>query len=197
MGSWHHALSGLRAGAGTELLAAVTAARSRVLGPPMTPSAEAGAVASILFGTTRYDTLIMAREGGFAALGHLWGWTAPQVESAVIAVQALIGKQPAQGGECLCQVPTELGELSVFPHLSMLALAIVAHGLEWEVALPLLAHCQLGRFNDSGTEFWLRVPTGLCWLPLALDRGSLTSSRPALRAIRTWWSSGPTAIWLP
>ena len=147
VGSWNHALSGLRAGAGTELLSAISAARARVLGPHLHASADAAVTAAILHGTLRYDVLTLAKDGGIASIGLLWGWSQSQVGSAIAAVQSVIGARPLVGSECLCLIPDKLGEAVVFPHLSMLAVTLVSSGMEWGTALPLLAHCSQGRFD--------------------------------------------------
>ena len=160
IGSWRHALSGLKAGAGTELLAAISAARCRVLGPPLNPSAETAAVASILFGTVRYDLLRHARDGGFATLGQRWGWSHDQVESATTAVRAIVGAHTPVGTECGCSIPIHLGPLEVFPHLNTLAHTLLAFGLEWDCVLPALAHVYQGRFDPSGSQFWCSSPDG-------------------------------------
>jgi hypothetical protein len=69
IGSWNHALSGVRAGARTKLLAVIPAARARVLGPPQMTGVEVASVAPILFGMVRQDSLVAARDGRFEVLG--------------------------------------------------------------------------------------------------------------------------------
>ena len=160
VGSWNHALSGLRAGAGTELLSAISAARARVLGPHLPASADAAVTAAILHGTLRYDVLTLAKDRGITSLGLLWGWSQSQVGSAIAAVQSVIGASPLAGSECLCVAPDDLGGAVVFPHLSMLAVTLLSCGMEWGIALPLLAHCSQGRFDKSGMQFWFTSGNG-------------------------------------
>ena len=161
IGPWKHALSGFSVGARTELLAAMVAARSRVLGPPGPPSTEVAITASICFGTLRYESLVQARDGELAVLGAGWGWSASQIQGAVAAVCSVIGPGSLCGVSCSMRVPGGLGRVSVFPHLSMLAHVALAQGLVWDLALPALARTWQGRFDGAHSQFWCVLPSGV------------------------------------
>ena len=160
MGCWRHALSGLRVGAGTELLAAVSAARYRVIGPPLDASRDVAVTSAILYGTLRHEALLIARDGGFQLLGSAWGWSNDQVASAGRTVAAVIGASPAQLVDCYSSLPGGLGQPCAFPHLSMLAHVVISSGLSWDLALPSLARFYWGRFDSAGSQFWCTRPDG-------------------------------------
>ena len=105
IGPWKHALSGLSVGARTELLAAVVAARSRMLGPPGPPSTEVAVAASICFGTLRYESMVQARDGELVALSAGWGWSVSQTREAVAVICSVIGQGSLCGSPCSMRVP--------------------------------------------------------------------------------------------
>jgi hypothetical protein len=92
---WRHALTGLPAGARTELLGAVYAGQARLAGPPRSASEDIPLSTALLYGTLRFEALTLLRDGGLTTLGNGWSWPEDRIAEALHTILGLIGAGPA------------------------------------------------------------------------------------------------------
>ena len=143
------------------MLAAVFAAQAKVASPPRPGRDDAHVVAAIMYGTLRYEALLLLREGGLRSLGTGWGWPPALITEACNTITSIIGAAPAAGISRDAWAHPPLAAVpSIFPHTTTLVCAALASGWLWPALIGALARLQHGFFTLNTRQFWCSDVSG-------------------------------------